>query len=132
MLAGSELYSLDMSKAEVFKKVIGVRIKEEAEVIEGEVVEVQFDRSALKTSNLTSKTTDMEMVYDFRAKMIEALGKKKVQSGDVIGIDKASGEITKLGMSFSRSRDYDAMGLQTKFVQCLEEELQKRKDIVHT
>ncbi|PHU29439.1 RuvB-like 2 [Capsicum chinense] len=104
MLAGSELYSLDMSKVEVFKKAIGVRIKEEAEVIEGEVVEVQFDRS----------------------------GKNKVQSEDVIGIHKASGEITKLGMSFSRSRDYDAMGLQTKFVQCLEEELQKRKDIVHT
>lgn len=29
---------------------------------------------------------------------------------DVITIDKASGKITKLGRSFSRARDYDAMG----------------------
>ncbi|XP_055827474.1 uncharacterized protein LOC129895739 [Solanum dulcamara] len=140
MLAGSELYSLDMSKTEAlmqaFRKAIGVRIKEEAEVIEGEVVEVQIDRPAVagaasKTGKLTLKTTDMETVYDLGAKMIEALGKEKVQSGDVIAIDKASGKITKLGRSFSRSRDYDAMGPQTKFVQCPEGELQKRKEIVH-
>lgn len=140
MLAGSELYSLDMSKTEAlmqaFRKAIGVRIKEEAEVIEGEVVEVHIDRPAVagaasKTGKLTLKTTDMETVYDLGAKMIEALGKEKVQSGDVIAIDKASGKITKLGRSFSRSRDYDAMGPQTKFVQCPEGELQKRKEIVH-
>lgn len=140
MLAGSELYSLDMSKTEAlmqaFRKAIGVRIKEEAEVIEGEVVEVQIDRPAVagaasKTGKLTLKTTDMETIYDLGAKMIEALGKEKVQSGDVIAIDKASGKITKLGRSFSRSRDYDAMGPQTKFVQCPEGELQKRKEIVH-
>ena len=29
---------------------------------------------------------------------------------DVIAIDKASGRITKLGRSFARARDYDAMG----------------------
>lgn len=29
---------------------------------------------------------------------------------DVITIDKASGRITKLGRSFTRARDYDAMG----------------------
>ncbi|KAJ8541314.1 hypothetical protein K7X08_002130 [Anisodus acutangulus] len=140
MLAGSELYSLEMSKTEAlmqaFRKAIGVRIKEEAEVIEGEVVEVQIDRPAVagaasKTGKLTLKTTDMETVYDLGAKMIEGLGKEKVQSGDVIAIDKASGKITKLGRSFSRSRDYDAMGPQTKFVQCPEGELQKRKEIVH-
>ncbi|KAG6401224.1 hypothetical protein SASPL_138073 [Salvia splendens] len=140
MLAGSELFSLEMSKTEAlmqaFRKAIGVRIKEETEVIEGEVVEIQIDRPAVagaasKTGKLTLKTTDMETVYDLGGKMIEALGKEKVQSGDVIGIDKASGKITKLGRSFSRSRDYDAMGPQTKFVQCPDGELQKRKEVVH-
>ncbi len=33
-----------------------------------------------------------------------------MQSGDVIAIDKASGKISKLGCSFARSCDYDAMG----------------------
>lgn len=31
---------------------------------------------------------------------------------DVITIDKATGKITKLGRSFTRARDYDAMGSQ--------------------
>ena len=53
-------------------------------------------------------------------------------AGDVISIDKSSGKITKLGRSYARSRDYDAMGADTKFVQCPEGELQVRKEIVHT
>lgn len=55
----------------------------------------------------------------------------QVSAGDVVAIDKASGKITKLGRSFARSRDYDAMGPSTKFVQCPEGELQKRKEVVH-
>merc|ERR1712167_364762 len=43
-----------------------------------------------------------------------------------------SGKISLLGKSFARSRDYDAMGPQTRFVQCPEGELQKRKEVVHT
>lgn len=49
MMASSEIFSLEMSKTEAleqaFRKSIGVRIKEETEVIEGEVVEIQIDRS---------------------------------------------------------------------------------------
>lgn len=49
-IAGSEIYSLEMSKtealAQAFRKSIGVRIKEETEIIEGEVVEIQIDRPA--------------------------------------------------------------------------------------
>ncbi|KAG6546792.1 hypothetical protein Mapa_011738 [Marchantia paleacea] len=140
MMAGSEIFSLEMSKTEAltqaFRKAIGVRIKEETEIIEGEVVEIQIDRpatagAASKTGKLTLKTTEMETVYDLGTKMIEALSKQKVQSGDVVAIDKASGKISKLGRSFARSRDYDAMGPQTKFVQCPDGELQKRKEVVH-
>ncbi|KAI9316779.1 RuvB-like 2 [Dichotomocladium elegans] len=139
MLAASEIFSLEMSKTEAltqaFRRSIGVRIKEESEIIEGEVVEVQIDRSLTggsKTGKLTLKTTDMETVYDLGNKMIDALNKEKVMAGDVIAIDKASGRITKLGRSFARARDYDAMGSDTKFVQCPEGELQKRKEVVHT
>ncbi|XP_011015752.1 PREDICTED: ruvB-like 2 [Populus euphratica] len=140
MISASEIFSLEMSKTEAlmqsFRKAIGVRIKEETEVIEGEVVEIQIDRPAVagaasKTGKLTMKTTEMEGVYDLGAKMIESLGKEKVQSGDVIAIDKPSGKVTKLGRSFSRSRDYDAIGPQVRFVQCPDGELQKRKEIVH-
>merc|ERR1711975_39991 len=73
----------------------------------------------------------METIYDLGQKMIESIQKEKISSGDVITIDKVSGRITKLGRSFARSRDYDAMGPAAKFVQCPEGELQKRKEVVH-
>lgn len=139
-MAGSEIYSLEMSKTEALtqaiRKSIGVRIKEETEIIEGEVVEVQVDRPATgvgaKVGKLTLKTTEMETIYDLGNKMIESLLKEKVQAGDVITIDKATGKISRLGRSFTRARDYDATGPQTRFVQCPEGELQKRKEVVHT
>ena len=56
----------------------------------------------------------METVYDLGTKMIDALSKEKVMGGDVVSIDKASGRITKLGRSFARSRDYDAMGADVR------------------
>ena len=49
MIAASEVFSLSMSKTEAltqaFRRSVGVRIKEETEIIEGEVVEIQIDRS---------------------------------------------------------------------------------------
>lgn len=52
-IAGSEIFSLEMSKTEAltqaFRRSIGIRIKEETEIIEGEVVEIQIDRPASGT-----------------------------------------------------------------------------------
>lgn len=49
MISGSEIFSLEMSKTEAltqaFRRSIGVRIKEEAEIIEGEVVEIDIEKS---------------------------------------------------------------------------------------
>ncbi|CAA9996352.1 unnamed protein product [Nesidiocoris tenuis] len=166
-MAGSEIYSLEMSKTEALtqaiRKSIGVRIKEETEIIEGEVVDIQIERPATgvgtKRGKLTLKTTEMETLYDLGTKMIDSLTKEKVSSekfeknsiealdfyalhpyivrsqvlaGDVITIDKATGKISRIGRSFTRARDYDATGAQTRFVQCPEGELQKRKEVVHT
>ena len=115
MIAGSEIFSLEMSKTEAltqaFRKSIGVKIKEETEIIEGEVVELQIERPANgigdKTGKLTIKTTDMETIYDLGQKMIDSLAKEKVQSGDIINIDKATGKISRLGRSLQRARDYE-------------------------
>ena len=75
--------------------------------------------------------------------MINSITKEKISAGDVITIDKANGHISRLGRSFSRSKDYDAISsdvfpnqmrihLQIRFVQCPEGELQQRKEVVHT
>jgi hypothetical protein len=57
----------------------------------------------------------METVYDLGSKMIDQLQKEKVLAGDVVSIDKASGRISKLGRSFGRAKDYDAMGADVSF-----------------
>ena len=74
----------------------------------------------------------METIYELGPKLIDSLSKERVIAGDVISIDPSAGKITKLGRSYTRSRDYDAMGADTKFVQCPDGELQKRKELVHT
>eukprot|EP00917_Polyrhabdina_sp_WS-2016_P009103 GHVP01020348.1.p1 GENE.GHVP01020348.1~~GHVP01020348.1.p1 ORF type:complete len:458 (+),score=104.72 GHVP01020348.1:435-1808(+) len=134
-ISGSEFFSVEISKAEAltqaFRRSIGVRIKEEADVIEGEVVELEIDKNknGEKRGKMTLKTTDMESLFDLGSKLIENLQKENITAGDVISID--SGKVTKLGRSFTRSRDYDAMGPQTRFIPCPEGELQKRKEVVH-
>jgi RuvB-like protein 2 len=49
MIAASEVFSLSLSKTEAFtqafRRSIGVRVKEETEIIEGEVVGLQIDQS---------------------------------------------------------------------------------------
>jgi len=130
---------LEMSKTEALtqslRRAIGVRIREETEIIEGEVVEIQIERAASGVGNkigkLTMKTTDMETIYDLGQKMIDALTKEKVQSGDIIQIDKASGKITKLGRSKSRIRDFEVMPPGISFINYPEGELQQRRDVVH-
>lgn len=121
-LAASEIYSLEMSKTEAltqaFRKSIALKIKEESEIICGEVVEIKIERSLSgtgdKIGSITLKTTDMETVYELGTKMINAIAKEKISAGDVITIDKANGKITRLGRSFSRSKDFDAVSGDVK------------------
>jgi RuvB-like protein 2 len=58
-MAASEIFSMEMSKTEAltqaFRKAIGVRIKEETEIIEGEVVEIEVDRPAMGGAAKTGK-----------------------------------------------------------------------------
>lgn len=139
-LSATEVFSLEISKTEALTQAIrrsmGVRIDEEQEIMEGEVVEIQIDThggvKGGKSGRLTLCTTDMETIYDLGTKMIERLTQERISAGDVIRIDKATGKISKLGRSVSRSRDYDAMGSNTKFVSCPEGELQKRSTVTHT
>jgi RuvB-like protein 2 len=84
-----------------------------------------------KQGKLTIKTTDMETIYNMGTKMIDSMTKEKVMAGDVISIDKPSGKTTKWGRSYTRSRDYDAMGADTKFVRCPNGELQQWREVVH-
>lgn len=67
-IAGSEIFSLEMSKTEAltqaFRRSIGVKIMEETEIIEGEVVEIQASRGktplCFGTNELLDRTSDRQ------------------------------------------------------------------------
>jgi RuvB-like protein 2 len=137
-VSASQVYSSHRSKAEFLsqsvRRAMAVSIQEESEVIEGEVVEIQTSTAlepGKSSGRITMCTTEMETVYDLGHKMLEQLRREKVSSGDVIRIDKGSGKVSKLGRSFGRSRDYDAVSSTTKFVSTPDGELQKRKTVSH-
>ena len=92
---------------------MGVRLKEQAEVIEGEVVEIEIDKSVqsgAEVGKVVVKTTEMEGVYDLGKKMVETFKKEKIIAGDVITIEKSTGTVSKLGRSHSRSTEFDSKG----------------------
>lgn len=139
-ISASEIFSVDVSKTEAlmqaFRKATGVRIKEETEVLEGEVVSVEVDRqnptSQNKTGRIAMKSADMEAVYELGNKLIDMVFKERIVSGDVIQINRATGRITKLGRSINRQKDFDAVGASVKFVQVPTGEVQKRIEQVQT
>ncbi|KPM02735.1 reptin-like protein [Sarcoptes scabiei] len=138
-MSASELFSLDISKSEslmqAFRKAIAITIKEESDFLQGEVVEIMIERSidqSTRVGKLTLKSTEMETVFDLGHKMIDNLIKEKVSAGDIICINKSTGVVEKMGRNFTRNQDYDAIGPHTKFIQCPDGEIQKRKLVHHT
>jgi RuvB-like protein 2 len=140
-LSGAEVYSREMSKTEALtqaiRRSIAVRVRESVEIVEGEVVELTLERGALASQpsgprgKMTIKTTDMETVFELGERLVEALMRERVNAGDVVSIDRANGRVTKLGRSYARARDYDAMGPEVRFVACPEGELIRKVENVN-
>ena len=102
------------------RRSLGIRLREEADIIQGEVVELEIniatDDKTQFTGKITLKTTDMEALYELGNRMIQEIKEKKITTGDVISINKVSGKITKLGRSYQRSKDYDAVSNDTRYI----------------
>jgi RuvB-like protein 2 len=139
-ITGSEVFSLEMNKTEALtqalRRSIGVKIREVAEVCEGEVVSVTINPpsgdTATRTGSITLKTTDMESMFDLGPQMINQITRLQVQDGDVISIDTAAGNVSKLGRSFAHVQEFDATGPQLKYVHTPDGELKTRRETVHT
>jgi RuvB-like protein 2 len=124
-LNGTEVYSLEMSKCEALvqalRKAVGLKIRETAKVIEGEVV-------ALASNRVVLKTVDMESEFEIGEKMRGEFDREKVSCGDVIKIVRERGRVYKIGTSSVRKNEM--VGTDTRFVPCPEGELLKVKDEV--
>ena len=152
MISASEVYSHEMSKTEALtqalRRSIGVTITEEVEFIEGEVVEIQIDRSvtgvhppsfldrvhdqATNHGKLAIQTTDMSTTYDLGPKIIETLCNENVLAGDIISIDKSTGKIKNLGRSFAVKKNDHPVHSDTNYITCPNGEIQNHKIVTQT
>lgn len=139
-ITGSEIYSHGMNKTEsltqALRRSIGVEIKETTEIIEGEVVSIEINPSSAEhpeaTGKIILKTTDMEAEYDLGVRMIDQLKRLKIDNGDIISIDVATGNLAKLGHTQADAFSFDTNSGQTKFVPTPTDELRTKRETVHT
>ncbi|GKB97618.1 hypothetical protein Tco_0983755, partial [Tanacetum coccineum] len=79
-----------------------------------EIIELQhtdpWDYFDSQQVNVTNHLSNLEIVYDFGAKMVETLEKDKVQSGNAIAIDKgALGDVFVRGTNLGNAHGMAAM-----------------------
>ncbi|GLC42833.1 Ras and Rab interactor 1 [Pleodorina starrii] len=140
-MVGSEVYSSEVKKTEVlmenFRRAIGLRIKENKEVYEGEVTELSPEYTeavgggygkvvshvviGLKTAKGTKQLKLDPTIYD-------ALQKEKVQTGDVIYIEANSGAVKRVGRCDAYATEFDLEA--EEYVPLPKGDVHKRKEIV--
>ena len=128
-MVASQVYSKEVQKTEIltehFRKAIGLRIRENKEVYEGEVTEltVQETEDPLAAGSSSSggatygrsishvilglKTTKGTKQLKLDPVMYDALAKEQVVVGDVIYIEANSGAVKRVGRSDSFATEFD-------------------------
>ena len=140
-MVGSEVFSAEIKKTEVlmenFRRAIGLRIKENKEVYEGEVVHleaVEIDNplggysKTISHIIITLKTVKGTKQLKLDSSIYEAIEKEKVTVGDIIYIEASSGSVKRVGRSDVFACDYD---LETdEFVPLPKGDVHKKKEII--
>jgi RuvB-like protein 1 (pontin 52) len=140
-MVGSEVYSSEIKKTEVlmehFRRAIGLRIKENKEVYEGEVTEI----SPVETENPAggfTKTVSHVVLGLKSAKgtkqlkldptIYENIQKERVEVGDVIYIEANSGAVKRQGRSDTFATEYDLEA--EEYVPIPKGDVHKRKEVI--
>lgn len=119
MVAG-EVFSAEVKKTEIlmenFRRAIGLRIKEDKSVYEGEVTEikpVEVDNplggygKQIHHVILSLKATSGTKVLKLDPSIYESLQKQRVEVGDIIYIEVNSGSLKRLGRSDAYATEFD-------------------------
>lgn len=140
-MVGSEVYSSEVKKTEVlmenFRRAIGLRIKENKEVYEGEVIELSPEETenplggygktisqvvmGLKTVRGTKQLKLDPTIY-------ESLQKERVSVGDVIYIEVNSGAVKRVGRSDVYATEFDLEA--EEYVPLPKGDVHKKKEVV--
>ncbi|AQK60873.1 hypothetical protein Zm00014a_020243 [Zea mays] len=140
-MVGSEVYSSEVKKTEVlmenFRRAIGLRIKENKEVYEGEVTELSPEEAESTTGGyaksishviISLKTVKGTKQLKLDSSIYDALIKEKVAVGDVIYIEANSGAVKRVGRCDSFATEYDLEA--EEYVPIPKGEVHKKKEIV--
>jgi len=140
-MVGSEVYSSEIKKTEVlmenFRRAIGLRIKENKEVYEGEVTELAPEETENPDGGygktvahviIGLKTTRGTKQLKLDPSIYESIQKEKVSVGDVIYIEANSGAVKRVGRSDAYATEYDLEA--EEYVPIPKGDVHKKKEIV--
>ncbi|KAH0660620.1 hypothetical protein KY285_029232 [Solanum tuberosum] len=140
-MVGSEVYSSEVKKTEVlmenFRRAIGLRMKENKEVYEGEVTELSPEEGESVTGGygksishviIGLKTVKGTKQLKLDPTLYDALIKEKVAVGDVIYIESNSGAVKRVGRSDAFATEFDLEA--EEYVPLPKGEVHKKKEIV--
>lgn len=140
-MVGSEVYSSEVKKTEIlmenFRRAIGLRIRETKDVYEGEVTEITPVETestlsgygkALSHVLLGLRATKGTKTLKLDPQAFDALQKEKVEPGDVVYVDAATGALKRMGRSDAFAAEYALEA--DEFVPVPKGEVRKKKEIV--
>jgi RuvB-like protein 1 len=140
-MVGSEVYSAEVKKTEVlmenFRRAIGLRIKENKEVYEGEVTELRAEETdnplggygkSISHVIITLKSQKGSKLLKLDAAIYESLEKEKVSVGDVIYIEASSGAVKRVGRSDAYIGDHDLEA--DEYVPIPKGDVHKKKEVI--
>lgn len=142
-MVGSEVYSSEVKKTAILmeniRRSIGVKIREQKEVYEGEVVELTPIETEDPMSTGTYSKTISHVVVTLRTakgqktlkldtSIYENIQKAQVTVGDVIYIEATSGSVKRVGRSDQYATDYDLEA--DEFVPVPRGDVHKKREVI--
>jgi RuvB-like protein 1 (pontin 52) len=140
-MVGSEVFSSEVKKTEIlmenFRRAIGLRIREEKEVYEGEVVELTVEETenplggygrTISHVVLGLKTSKGTKTLRLDPSIHESLTKENVTVGDVIYIEATSGACKRVGRSDAFATEFDLEA--EEYVPVPKGDVHKKKEVV--
>jgi len=140
-MVGSEVYSSEVKPTEIlmenFRRAIGLRIKENKEVYEGEVTELTPEETenplggygkTISHVVVGLKTTKGVKQLRLDPSIYDAMGKEGVTVGDVIYIEANSGAVKRVGRSDAYATEFDLEA--EEYVPLPKGDVHKKKEVV--
>merc|ERR1719434_261107 len=140
-IVGSEVYSSEVKKTEIlmenFRRAIGLRIKENKEVYEGEVTELTPEEAedplggygrTISHVVIGLKTTKGAKQLRLDPTIYDQIQKEGVTVGDVIYVEASSGAVKRVGRSDAFATEFDLEA--EEYVPLPKGDVHKKKEIV--